>query len=215
MASPIIASGNVQLNYGALNKTETFSTTLTDLVYADEFKNFNHADRRVLAAADDTLERGNIALGKIGLLMIKNLCLFGDLHVDLNYVSPWVADLVIPAGGVNVVHSAQTGSQPIMFRCPLGATPVNVTSVATNGDIIFDSGLARPCTAIMQRTSSTGGTGSGTDYYLVKISEANKGIVYDLGGNNTVDLNTDSIYTSTTQVSITPHIDYRTIVTEM
>ena len=85
MASPIIASGNVQLNYGTLNKTETFSTTLTDLVYADEFKNFNHADRRVLEAADDTLERGNIALGKIGLLMIKNLCSFGDLHIDLNY----------------------------------------------------------------------------------------------------------------------------------
>ena len=65
--------------------------------------------------------------------------------------------------------------------------------------------------AMMYRT---GGGGSGTDHYLVKISAANTGIVYDIGGNSTVDLSTTSIYTSTTVVTMTPHVDYRAIVTE-
>jgi hypothetical protein len=212
MASPTVANGTVQLNYGSLSRTEGFSVTLEDLALADEFKNINFTDGRVLEASDDTLARGNIALGKVGLVIIKNLCSVGDLHVDLNYVSSFVADLIIPPGGVNVVNSAQTGAQPIKLRAPLGTTTTNVTSVATDGTIVFDSGMTAPCECIVART---GGGGSGTDPYLVKVTSENAGSIYDLGGSKTVDLNTGSVYTSTTALSVSPFIDYRTIVTEM
>ena len=212
MASPTIASGNFQLNYGAINRTETFSTVLDELVYSNNIKNFNFCDRRIIQTSDQDLERGDIGLGELGLLMVKNLNDYGDLQVDLNYVSSYVSDLVMPPGALNVVHSAQTAAQPIKFRCALTQmTGIGVTSVATNGAIVFDSGVANPCTAVMYRES---GGGSGTDHYLVKISAANTGVIYDLSGNNTVDLNTASIYTSTTVVTLTPHVDYRTIATE-
>tara|TARA_R100001530_G_scaffold32211_2_gene25334 strand:- start:1236 stop:1877 length:642 start_codon:yes stop_codon:yes gene_type:complete len=212
MASPTIVSGNFQLNYGAINRTETFSTVLDELVYSNNIKNFNFCDRRIIEASDQDLERGDIGLGGLGLLMIKNLNDYGDLQVDLNYVSSYVADLVMPPGAVNIVHSAQTLSQPVKFRCDLPEmTSIGVTSVATNGAIVFDSGVTDLCTAIMYRT---GGGGSDADHYLVKISAANTGTVYNLSGNNTADLNTGSIYTSTTVVTLTPHVDYRTIATE-
>ena len=212
MASPTIASGSFQLNYGAINRTETFSTVLNELVYSNNIKNFNFCDRRIIQTSDQDLERGDIGDGQLGLILIKNLNDYGDLQVDLNYVSSYVADLVIPPGAVNVVHSAQTLSQPVKFRCALTQmTSIGVTSVATNGTIVFDSGVNDPCTLMMYRT---GGGGSGTDHYLVKITAADTGVVYDVSGNNTVDLNTGSIYTSTTVVTLTPHVDYRTIVTE-
>ena len=213
MGSPTVASGSVQLNYGALTRTESFNTTLDTLIYSNNFKNFNYCDRRIIQSSDQDLERGDVSLGQVGLLMIKNLNDYGDLQVDLNYVSSYVADLVIPPGAVNVVHSAQTGVQPIKFRCALTQmTSIGVTSVATNGDIVFDSGVANPCAATMQRT---GGGGSGTDYYIVKVSAANTGVVYDIGGNTIADLNTGTVYDSSTVVTLTPHVDYRTIVTEM
>ena len=213
MASPTAATGTVQLNYGAINRTETFSTVLDELVYSNNIKNFNFCDRRIIQTSDQDLELGDIGLGQIGLLIVKNLNDYGDLQVDLNYVSSYVADLVIPPGAVNVVHSAQTGSQPIKFRCALTQmTSIGVTSVATNGAIVFDSGVNDPCTAMMYRT---GGGGSGTDHYLVKISAANTGVVYNISGNATADLNTGTIYDSATVVTLTPHVDYRTIATEM
>ena len=128
MASPTIASGSIQLDYGAINRTETFSTALADLVYNNNIKNFNFSDRRIIQTSDQDLERGDIGDGQLGLVLIKNLNDYGDLQVDLNYVSSYVADLVIPPGSANLVNSAQTGSQPMKFRCALtGLTSIGVT----------------------------------------------------------------------------------------
>ena len=212
MASPTQITGNVSINYGGLTRTESYGVTLEPLIYSNNFKNFNFTDNRVLQAADQDLERGDVNLGFLGLVLLKNLNQYGDLQVDIDYVSSWTSDLVLPPGATNIFHPQQTGSQVVKCRCALTQmTSIGVTSVATNGNIVFDSGVANPCHATIARTS---GGGSGTDVYVVKVTAANTGVIYDIGGNNTVDLNTGSVYTSSTVVTLTPFVDYRSIVTE-
>ena len=215
---PNTSTGSVSINYGDFSHSESYSIILD--AYADttagKVKNYNSCDRRVEdPAAGQEIDFGNIDEANIGLTTIKNMNIYGDLHIDINYSTSFAADLIIPAGGVNMIHPNCSADSP-RAKCPLATiSNKNVASVATNGVIVFDSGGVGdvpPMVAYMARAS---GGGSGTDNFIVKVSEENTGIVYELNGTTIKDLSTTSIYTSSTVVNLTPFVDYRCIVTEV
>ena len=221
--------GSVELNYGTERYREDFSYSLlalnaTSSSQPDEYKSWQKSQRRVLFAGhlldvgDIPVNETTTSLNKIGGILIKNMCDYGHLEVDLDNgatLSSFGADLKIPPGGANLINPVVASTKYPAVRAEFAALAgAKVATIASNGNITFNASsgatVSNPCQGIIVKT---GGSGTGnTNHYVVKVSAAHTGVVYELDGTTTVDLT--STYVTDSLVTITPFIDYRYIVTE-
>ena len=208
---PTNATGSANLTYGDFSHSESFRITLD--AYADttagKVKNYNSCDRRV-EDVDTEISTGDIAQANIGLTIFKNMNDFGDLHVDINF-SSFAADLIIPPGGVNMIHPA-TGTDKPHIKCPIaGKTGRGVASATSAGLVTFD-GAEDVGTAYI---ASTANPASGDDF-IIKISKGTSpatGVIYELDGVTIKDMS--GTWGATTEVELTYFVDCRCIVTEV
>ena len=221
--------GSVELNYGTERYREDFSYSLlalnaTSSSQPDEYKSWQKSQRRVLNAGhlldvgDIPVNETTTSLNKIGGILIKNMCDYGHLEVDLDNgatLASFSADLKIPPGGANLINPVVASTKYPAVRAEFGQlTGAKVATIASNGNITFNASsgatVSSPCQGIIVKT---GGSGTGnTNHYVVKVSAAHTGVVYELDGTTTVDLT--ATYVTDSLVNIIPFIDYRYIVTE-
>tara|TARA_B100000287_G_scaffold73643_1_gene65329 strand:- start:4699 stop:5328 length:630 start_codon:yes stop_codon:yes gene_type:complete len=208
---PTTLTGRTSITYGNFSHNESSNITLDD--YADstagKVKNYNSCDRRVEdPATGSEISYGDIDEANIGLTIIKNMNAYGDLHVDINYSSSFSADLIIPAGGFNVIHPNCSADAP-RVKCPTAqATGVGVTSATAAGLITFD-GDRTIGTAYIASTANPGGGAN----FIIKISAARTGTLYELDGVTIKDMS--SAWGGTTEVTLDYFVDYRCTVTEV
>jgi len=207
---PTFTTGSVNLNYGDHSHNDSFDILLD--AHADtsagRVKNFISCDRRVEdPAAGDALPLGDVETANTGLTIIKNLNDYGDLHVDINYASSFTADLIIPAGGVNLIHPNASASVPTV-KCPLPSeTSIGITSATSAGLVTFDGDREIGTTYI----ASTANPGGGANF-IIKIATVRTGTLYELDGVTIKDMS--ATWGATTVVSLDYFVDYRYILTE-
>ena len=224
MASPTSITGTFNVTYGEVNRTESFGSTLNTLTSGG--KNYISCDMRVTeSSAGTALDPGQVGTTDVGLVAIKNLNTYGDLHVDINYVTSWFTDLIIPPGGLNVITPNVTnntngeGSYQSVPKCKTpqaaGAANRTIDTINSNGTLTFTSGHApfvHDCLIVKD-----GGGGSDTSTYIVKLSAADTGILYELDGTTVKDITTgwnNAAHGYTTTLQLTPFVDLRYILTE-
>tara|TARA_B100000131_G_scaffold31596_1_gene29434 strand:+ start:53 stop:745 length:693 start_codon:yes stop_codon:yes gene_type:complete len=227
----ISTTGSVELNYGAERCREDFSYSLlalnaTSSSQPDEYKSWQKSQRRVLFAGhlldvgDIPVNETTTSLNKIGGILIKNMCDYGHLEVDLDNgatLSTFGTDLKIPPGGANLINPVVASTKYPAVRAEFGQlTGAKVATIASNGNITFNASsgqaVSSPCQGIIVKTGGGGVGTENTNHYVVKVSAAHTGVVYELDGTTTVDLT--ATYTTDSLVNIIPFIDYRYIVTE-
>ncbi len=226
----ISTTGSVELNYGAERYREDYAYSLlalnaTSASQPDEYKSWQKSQRRVLFAGhlldvgDIPVNETTTTFNKIGGILIKNMCDYGHLEVDLDNgatLTTFNADLKIPPGGANLVNPLIASTKYPAVRAEFGIlTDAKVATIASNGNITFNNShtttVDSPCQGIVVRTGGSGGSPN-TNHYVIKVSAAHTGVVYELDGTTTVDLT--ATYVTDSLVTITPFIDYRYLVTE-
>tara|TARA_Y100000817_G_C16823866_1_gene530211 strand:+ start:415 stop:1068 length:654 start_codon:yes stop_codon:yes gene_type:complete len=216
MATNIV--GSVSLSYGSHSHDESFTTTSTALSHTDPRRNYVAGGGRATATGA-ALEAGGVNASHEGLLLIKNTNTTGDLLVAMSGGDNYY-HIQIPAETVNLV-SVGTAGVVYVKTAASNQTSHGVDSVTTAGVITFDSAVTKAGTYIMYATAGGGGSGgsdhtSGGPHFIMKTTSdsSTTGTVFELDGTTKKDLNTGSIYGSSTAVTLNAIVDYRYTLTE-
>tara|TARA_B100000287_G_scaffold369469_1_gene366343 strand:- start:5037 stop:5675 length:639 start_codon:yes stop_codon:yes gene_type:complete len=206
-------SGSVSLVYGTHNHSETFNATATALSHTDPRRNYVAGGGRATATGA-ALEAGGVSATHEGLLLIKNTNTTGHLLIALDGDSNY--DIKIPAATANLIS---VGDQGLVYIKTAAAnlTGHGVASVTTAGVITFDSAVTTAGTYLMFATANPDHSHAvtGTSFIMKTTSDSSTtGTVYELDGTTKKDLNTGTVYSGSTVVTLNAIVDYRYTLTE-
>jgi len=206
-------TGSVSLAYGNHNHSESFATTATALSHVNPLRNHVAGGGRATPTGA-ALDPGDVSATHEGLLLIKNTNTVGALLVALAGDSNY--DIKIPAATANLI-SVGTSGVVYVKAAVANQTGLGVASVTTAGVITFDDPVTTAGTYLMHATTSPDHSHAvtGTSFIMKTTSDSSTtGTVYELDGTTEKDLNTGTIYSGSTVVTLNSILDYRYTLTE-
>mgnify|MGYP003108690635 CR=1 FL=1 len=208
---PTSISGNVRLQYGNHIHNESFDSTTNAYTFANQSSQYSAGGARAVYSSGSgvAIDTGQIGSAE-GLLLIKNANTSGSLSVSVDAGSNW--DIKIPAGFVNLISVGP--DHPIHVRTDIDNADIGVSSVSTNGTIVFDTNVSVAGTYLINAKTNPDHTSGPAFILKTTVDATTTGVVFELDGVTTKDLSTGTIYSSATVATIQNIADYRFTLTE-